>query len=133
MGGQPDQRGRPDDLARHIQRQIALAQVQHVGARRPGDVGAVVDREQGAVPAGRVGEDLACGQLVACLERAEPLLTGRTLVAQLDDVHSACQRGIGELRQVAALASRVGAQIQPRLVEAGETGTGLVHIPTLSR
>ena len=97
-----------------LQRQIALTQVQHVGAGRAGDVGAVVDREQGAVPAGRVGQDFACGQLVACLERAEPLLTGRTLVAQLDDVHSAGQRGVGELGQVAALAPGVGAQIQPR-------------------
>ena len=119
MGGPADQRVRPDDLAGHVQRQVVLAQVQHVGAGGAGDVGAVVDREQGAVPAGRVGEDLARRQLVAGLERAEPLLTGRPLVAQLDDVHPAGQGGVGEFGQVAALATRVGAQIQPRCCEAG--------------
>ena len=130
MGGQADQRVRPDDLARDVQRQVALAQVQHVGAGRAGDVGAVVDREQGAVPAGRVGEDLARRQLVARLERPEPLLTGRTLVAQLDDVHPAGQRGVGELGQVAALTPGVGTQIQPR---RGETGNALMHTATLAR
>ena len=130
MGGQADQRGRPDNLARHVQRQVALPQMQHVGAGRAGDVGPIVDREQGAVPAGRVRKDLARGQLVARLERSEPLLTDRTLVAQLDDVHSAGQRGIGELGQVAALTARVGTQIQPC---CGETGSGFVHTATLAR
>ncbi len=134
MGGQSDQRGRPDDLARHVQRQIALAQVQRVGARRAGNVGAVVDCKQGAMPAGRVREDFACGQLVACLERAEPLLTDRTLVAQLDDVDSAAQGGVGKLGQVAALTPRIGAQIQLR---GHETGIGpqmrWVHTATLAR
>ena len=120
----------PDDLAGHGQRQVALPQVQHVGAGRAGDVGAVVDREQGAVPAGRVREDLARRQLVARLERAEPLLTGRSLVAQLDDVDPAGQGGVGELGQIAALATRVGTQIQPG---GGETGNGLVHTATLAR
>jgi hypothetical protein len=50
--------------------------VQHVGAGRAGDVGAVVDGEQRAMPAGGVGEDLARGQLAAGLQRAEPLLAG---------------------------------------------------------
>ena len=130
VAGQADQRGRPDDLARHLDGQIALTQVQHVGSGGAGDVGTVVDREQGAVPAGRVGQDLAGRQLVAGLERAEPLLTGRTLVAQLDDVHPAGQCGLGELGQVAALAPRVGAQIQPRPRETGKT---FVHKQTLSR
>ena len=127
MAGQADQRGRPDDLARHFDGQIALAQVQHVGPGGVRDVGAVVDREQGAVAASRVGEDLAGRQLIARLERAEALFTGRTLVAQLDDVHPAGQRGVGELRQVAAFAPRVGAQIQPR------PGKTFVHKQTLSR
>ena len=107
-----------------LQRQVALAQVQHVGAGRAGDVGAVVDREQGAVPAGRVGEDLAGRQLVARLQRAEPLLAGRTLVAQLDDVDAAGQGGVGELGQVTALAAGVGAQVQPALRRDGESRSG---------
>ena len=113
VGGAADHGPVADDVAGHLQRQVVLAQVQHVGAGRAGDVGAVVDREQRAVPAGRVGQDLERGQLVAGLQRAEPLLTGRTLVAQLDDVDPAGQRGVGELGEVAALAARVGAQVQP--------------------
>jgi hypothetical protein len=104
--------------------------VQHVGSGRAGDVGAVVDREQGAVPAGRVRQDLACGQLVARLQRAEPLLTGRSLVAQLDDVHPTGQGGIGELGQVGALTPRVGTQIQPR---CRKSGNRVVHTATLAR
>ncbi len=109
MRRQAKQHVRPDDLARHVQRQVALPEMQHIGAGRAGDVGPVVDREQGAIPAGRVGEDFARCQLVARLEWAEPLLTGRPLVAQLDDVHSAGQGGIGELGQITALPARVGA------------------------
>jgi hypothetical protein len=101
--------------------------VQHIGAGRAGDVGAVVDREQGAVPASRVGKDLAGGQLVARLERAEPPFTGRPLVAQLDDVDPTGQGGVDELGQVAALTARVGAQVRPR---GGKT---FVHSATLSR
>jgi hypothetical protein len=136
MGGQSDQGGRPDDLAGRVQRQIALTQVQRVGTRRAGDVGAVVDRKQGAMPAGRVRQGFARGQLVARLERAEPLLTDRTLVAQLDDVHSAAQRGVRELGQVATLAPRVGAQIQVRGRETGSGPAAIdteVHTATLAR
>ncbi|EUA28854.1 thiamine-phosphate pyrophosphorylase domain protein [Mycobacterium intracellulare] len=108
--------------------------MQHVGARRAGDVGAVVDREQGAVPAGGVGQDLAGGQFLARLQRPEPLLAGRPLVAQLDDVHAAGQGGVGELGQVAALAARVGAQIQPRGGQDGESSIhGTLHTETLAR
>ena len=112
MGGPADHAGRPDDVAGDRQRQVVLAEVQHVGARRQRDVGPVVDRQQRAVPAGRVGEHLQRGQFVARLQRPEPLLPGRSLVAQLDDVDPAGQRRVGELRQVTALAAGVGAQIQ---------------------
>ena len=47
-----------DDLARDRHRQVVLAQVQDRRADRPGDVGAVVDREQRAVPLGSRGEHL---------------------------------------------------------------------------
>lgn len=130
MGGQADQRVRPDDLAGQCRWQVALAQVQHVGPGRTGDVGPVVDREQRAVPAGRAREDLAGGELVARLQRAEPLFTSRSLVAQLDDVHPAGQGGVGELGQVAALAPRVGTQIEPG---GGKTGNTIVHTATLAR
>ena len=75
MGGPADQRARTDDVARDRQRQVVLAQVQHVGARRDRDIGAVVDRQQRVVAARRVGEHLQCFQLLPGLEWPEPLLT----------------------------------------------------------
>ena len=86
--------------------------MQHVGAGGAGDIGAVVDREKGAMAPGGVGEDLERRQLVARFERAESLLTDRTLVTQLDDVDAAGQRGIGELGQITAFTPGIGAQIQ---------------------
>jgi len=130
VGRQADQRVRPDDLPRHAQRQVALTQVECVGTGRADNIGAVVDCEQRSVPAGRVREDLARCQLVARLERAEPLLTDRTFVAQLDDVHAAGQGGVGEPGQVAVLTAGVGTQIQPR---RRETGSRFVHTATLAR
>ena len=55
----------PEDLARDRPRQVVLAQVQHVGSDRVGDVGAVVDREQRTVPVTRLAEDRQVGDLVA--------------------------------------------------------------------
>ena len=74
MGGTPDQRARSEDVAGQQQRQVVLAEVQDVGPGGPGDVGAVVHREQGTVPARRVGEDLERRKLVARLQRPEALL-----------------------------------------------------------
>ena len=65
-----------DDVACHRQRQIVLTQVQDVGARGPGDVGAVVDGEQRAVPSCRVGQRFERRQLLAGLQRAEALFAG---------------------------------------------------------
>lgn len=106
-----------------------MAQVQHVGAGGAGDIRAVVDGHQRIVAAGGVGEDLQRGQLVTCLQRTQLLLTGRGLVAQLNDIHPAGQGGVGELGQITALAARVGAQIQPRCLKPGEP---FVHTATLA-
>ena len=76
MGGPADHRARADDVACDRQRQVVLAEVQHVGARRDRDVGAVVDREQSAVAARSIGENLQCLQLLPGLERSELLLSG---------------------------------------------------------
>ena len=97
VGGAADQRRSvADDVAGHRQRQIVLAQVQHVGAGGPGDVGAVVDGEQCAVPAAASASISSAASSCAGLQRAESLLAGRALVAELDDVHPAGQRGVGE-------------------------------------
>jgi hypothetical protein len=113
VGGPADQRVGADDVARHLQRQVILAQVQHGGAGGVGDVGAVVDGQQGAVSARGIGKYLQRCQFVARLQGAQPLLTRRALVTQLNDVHPAGQGGIGEFGQIAAIAARIGAQIQP--------------------
>ena len=102
-----------DDLAGPGDRQVVLAEVQHVGAGGERDVGAVVDGEQRAVPGAGVGEHLERGELVARLERAVG-----ALVAQLDDVDPAGQRGVGELGEVAAVAAGVGAQVEAGVGEA---------------
>ncbi|GBG40467.1 hypothetical protein NJB14197_52640 [Mycobacterium montefiorense] len=82
------------------------------------------------MPTGRVREDFAGGQLVAGLQRAEALFTGRSLVAKLDDVHPTGQRGIGELSQITALAARIGTQIEPG---GAKSGNRIVHTATLAR
>ncbi len=129
MRGPPDQRVRRDDVARHRQRQVVLAQVQHVDAGGAGDVGAVVHGYQGAMPACRVGEDLQRRQLVPRFQGTQLLLTRRALVAKLNDVHPAGQRGVGELGQIATIAARVGTQIQPC---ARQPGNRLMHTATLA-
>jgi hypothetical protein len=87
--------------------------VQHGCAGGAGDVGAVVDGQQGAMSARGIGEYFQSCQFVARVQGAQPLLTRRALVAQLNDVHPAGQGGIGEFGQIAAIATRIGAQIQP--------------------
>ena len=123
VGRAADQRAGPDDVAGHREREVVLPEVQHVGPRGASDVGPVVDGQQGPVAARRVGEYLQRGQLGAGLQRAEALLTDGALVPQLDDVDSAGQRGVDELGEVTALATRIGAQVQAGLGEAGPSGT----------
>jgi hypothetical protein len=100
----PDDHLVADDLACPRHRQVVLAEVQHVRAGGERDVGAVVHGEQRAVPGAGLGQHLERGQLVARLERAVG-----TLVAELDDVDATGERGVGELREVAA-ARRASVQ-----------------------
>jgi hypothetical protein len=81
------------------------------------------------VPPRRVGEHLQRRQFVAGLERAQPVLSGRALVAQLNDVHPAGQRGVGEFGQVALVATRIGAEVQARVRESRRR---LMHTATLA-
>ena len=83
---EPDERVGPDELARRLRdRRVVLADVHAVGAGGRDEVGAVVEDEQraGGVAAlrGRHGG------------RGEQLVVGGVLVAQLDDVDAAAQRG----------------------------------------
>ena len=80
-------------LPRDRHRQVVLAQVQHVGARRERHVRPVVHRQQAAVPPARVGEHL---------EQPELLLRLQALLPQLDDVHPRAEHGVQERDQVTA-------------------------------
>ena len=82
-------------------REVVLAQVQHVGTGGERDVRAVVDGQQRAVTGARLGEHLQRCQLRRGLERR------RALVAQLHDVDPAGERGVGELGKIAALPAGV--------------------------
>jgi hypothetical protein len=73
----------------HRQREIVLAEVKHVRVGGVSDVGAIVDRDEGAVATRCVGEYLQGLQLGSCFQRPELLLAGRPLVTQLDDVDPA--------------------------------------------
>ena len=129
MGRAPDDRCGADDLSRHGQRKVVLPEVQHIGAGRPRDVGAVVDGHQPAVPARGVGENLQRRQFAARLQWAERPLADRPLVAQLDDVDAAGQHRIGELGEITAFAAGVGAEVQPSVLQCG---AGFVHTATLA-
>ena len=96
--------------------------MQHIGAGGTGDVGPVVDRQQRVVAARGVGEHLERGELVARLQRSVLPLTGRALVAQLNDVHPARQRRVGERGKITALAAGVGAQIERRRSQPSRGG-----------
>ena len=57
--------------------------------------------------AGGVGQDFQGGKLAAGLHGAESLFAGRSLVPQLDDVHSAGQRGVGEFGSVVFISGNL--------------------------
>ena len=94
--------------------------MQHVRAGGERDVGAVVHREQRTVPGAGVGQHLEGRQLVARLERSVG-----PLVAELDDVDATGEGGVGELGEVATTAAGVGAEVEPRVGEAGSQGVGV--------
>jgi hypothetical protein len=57
------------------------------------------------------------------------VLGGRALVAQLNDVDPAGQRGVGEFLQVAMVATGIGAEIEARVRESRQR---LMHTATLA-
>lgn len=103
MGRESEGHVLADDPARARPGQIALAEVQDRGCRGGGDVGAIVDRPQPAVPLGDLAQDA---------EELELLSGFEPLVAQLDDVDPAREGGIDEVGEVSAVAAGVGAEVQ---------------------
>ncbi|CAM5477504.1 hypothetical protein SPURM210S_01116 [Streptomyces purpurascens] len=113
--GPADQDVVAEDRAGCRHREVALAEVQHVGAGGVGDVRPVVDREQLAVPSTGVGED---GQPLQLLARLH------ALVPQLHDVDPTGQHGIEELHEVALPLAGVGAEVDPGVGELSPCGGG---------
>lgn len=104
MAGAADQDLLAEDGAGGGDGDVALAEVQDVGADGVRDVGAVVDREELAVAAGALGED----------PQVFEFLTGfHALVAELDDVDAAGEGGVEELGEVALPLACVRAQVEP--------------------
>jgi hypothetical protein len=86
--------------------------MQDVGTGRQRQIRAVVDGQQGAVTFGGREQNRQRSELVLGLERPELALAGGVLVAQLDDVDATGQRGLGELREIALVASGIGTQVE---------------------
>ncbi|MPN13279.1 hypothetical protein SDC9_160600 [bioreactor metagenome] len=99
-----DQHLRPQHRPGLLGGEVALSDVEHVGADEQCDVGPVVHREQPVVLGGDPAEQLQGRDLVTRLE---------ALVPQLDDVHPTVVGSVQERLQVALLGAGVGAQVEP--------------------
>ena len=86
--GEPDQPVGPDERPRLVDRQVAPADVDAVGAARLDEVRTVVEDEERAVLLARRPKRLG---------RGDERLVRELLVAQLDDVHTAAQRGFEDV------------------------------------
>lgn len=102
--GAADHHALADDGAGCGDRQVSLAEVEHVGPDGVGDIGPVVHCEQFAVAPAGVGEDRQVFELLGRLH---------ALVAQLDDVHPGGEHGVEEGGQVALAPAGIRAQIEP--------------------
>jgi hypothetical protein len=100
--------------------------VQDVGTGGERHVGAVVHREQCPVPGARLREHLQRGELLASLQRAVA-----ALVPQLEDVHPARERGVGERGEVAAGSAGVGAEVEAGVGQPRAQGVAIQsgHVP----
>jgi glycine oxidase len=105
MRGQSDQHVWPHDFAGLRDGHVALAHVNAVGAYRRGDVGAVVENEQGPVGIAGVGRHRG---------RFGEELVLEVLLAQLHHVHTARDRGRQEVREVAVAGHAVAHEVQAR-------------------
>ena len=125
MGGPADHHVRAQDPPGLRHGQVVLAQVQHVGAGGEGEVGPIVHREQRPVASRGRTQNGQGGQLAEGLQRAVLPLPGRSLVAQLDHFHPACERGLGELGEVPVFPAGIRAQVE---AGGGQAIPG-VHLP----
>ena len=116
VGRAADDPVRADRRARLRGRAVVLADVHAVGVARLHEVGAVVEDEQRAVRVGGGAERL---------RRLDQPVVGERLVAQLDQVGAAAQRGVEE-RARARVADEVQAGVRQAL--AGVMRTSLAAL-----
>ena len=91
VAGQPDDGVGAEDPSRHRRREVVLAEVDAVGARREGHVRPVVHDEQRAVPIGGIPEHRGVAEQVAGLG---------VLVAELHDVDAGRKNRVEEVGKV---------------------------------
>ena len=117
MGGPTDHWLVAEDAPRHGHRQIVLTQMEDRSPDGQGHIGAVVRREQRAVPLSGRREDLEEPDLIRGLEAFLP---------QLHDVDATREDGVEEIHEVAFTRSGVGAQVEPGVGEPGITGAATI-------
>ena len=113
-----DQRAGPGELARAGDRHVVLADVRAVGAGRDDEVGAVVEDEERA----RGGAELARDR-----GRGEQVVVRGVLLAQLEDVDAARERGPEDVGERPAGRAGAGDEVQPGAVEALAARGGRAH------
>ncbi|SCD74125.1 hypothetical protein GA0115252_11704 [Streptomyces sp. DfronAA-171] len=115
----------PSQGARGGDGEVALAEVEHVGAGGVGDVGAVVHGEEFAMAAAGVGEDLEQFQFLGGFQ---------ALVPQLDDVDAAGEDGVEEGGEVVPVLAGVRAEVETGVREYGarrRVRCPVRHVPPL--
>ena len=118
----------PEDRARLAHRHVVLADVDAVGVAGSGQVGVVVDDEEGAVGVAEAAEGA---------RRRLDLAPRQRLLAQLDDVDAAAQRRPQQRLGVLAVRQRVADEVEARRAQplaaqrAGGLGWCQAHRPIM--
>jgi hypothetical protein len=108
MGGEADHGAVVEEVTCGAQGDVLLPDMEHRSPGNTGNIGAVVDGPQPPVPLGNFVQNLQDLKLFGGLER---------LVAKLDDVYAALERGVDEVFKIALPFAGIGAQV--------ETGSGV--------
>src|SRR6185312_4401244 len=107
--GQPDEAIGPYERLRVCNRRIASSDVDAVRVARLGEIRSVVEDEERAVLFARRPERRG---------RLDQPLVVELLVAELDDVDAAAQRGVEQRTRVVPVRPRLENEVEPRAREA---------------
>ena len=130
MGREADDRVRAEQRSRLGRRHVVLADVDPVGVAGAGQVGVVVDDEEGAVGVAEAAEGVR-GEL--------DLAPRQRLLAQLHDVDAAVQRRPQQRLGILAVRARLAAEVEARGAQplAAQRSLGLgwgqAHPPIIAR